>query len=74
MKVDTKSRAERFAEKWLTDHGYTFECKSRCISKVVFLVRDGAGNEVKWSLSRDSRNMPSVMEMFQQLFDAHKEV
>lgn len=74
MIVNNKSRAEKFAEKWLADHGYTFECKSRCISKVVFLVRDGAGNEVKWSLFRDSRNMPSVMEMFQQLFDAHKEV
>ena len=74
MNVDNKSRAERFAEKWFTDHAYTFECKSRCMSKAVYQVWDDDGNNVRWNLFRDSRNMPTVMLMFQQFFDAHKGV
>lgn len=72
MKVDNKSRAERYAEKWLTEHGYTFHCKNRCISKATFIVRDNDGFEKTWVLLRDSKNMAFVMQMFQEWFETEK--
>lgn len=72
MKVDNKSRAERFAEKWFTEHGYTFNCKSRCKSKATFTVCDNDGFEITWVLLRDSKGMEFVMEMFQNGFEMKK--
>ena len=71
MKVDNKSRAEQYAEKWLTEHGYNFRCVNRCVSKATFRVeKDGC--EITWVLLRDSKGMKFVMEMFQKGFEAKK--
>ena len=71
MKVESKSRAEKYAEKWFADNGYNFRCVNRCKSKATFRVeKDGFSKT--WVLLRDSKGMAFVMKMFKEWFETER--
>lgn len=72
MKVTDKCKEEKYAEKWLSERGYSYRLKRRCISKAVYLIWDDEDNKTEWTLFRCAQNMAFTMKMFQELFEAKK--
>lgn len=71
MKVENKSREEKYAEKWFTNNGYNFRCVKRCNSKATYMVEKD-GFEMTWVLMRTKINMAHHMRMFEELFETKR--